>query len=119
MTVTLSLSLHSYAISFANHCSRIIISPKFDKDQIVQESWKGQGRVMDRWVNELIDRWAHNVHFHDPLSKLWLGLERHSEAVQTVFNILYPQTISSYIVNLFHEKITNGYLQRTGQVMRF
>ena len=64
--------------------------------QIVQESWKGQGRVMDRWMDELIDRWAHGVHFHNPLSKLSLGLERHYEAVQTVFNILYQQTISSY-----------------------
>ena len=63
--------------------------------QIVQESWKGQGRVMDRWVDELVDRWAHDVHFHNPLYKLPLGLERHSEAVQTVLNILYQQTISS------------------------
>ena len=45
--------------------------------QIVQESWKGQGRIMDRWVDELIDRWAYDVHFHNPLSTLRLGLERH------------------------------------------
>ena len=64
--------------------------------QIVQESWKGQGCVMDSWVDELIDTWAHDVHFHNSLSKMWLGLERHSEAVQTVFNILFQQTISSY-----------------------
>ena len=97
MIVTLTLSLHRYAIGFAYHFSRINISPKFDKDfQIVQVSWIGQRRVMDRWVDELIDRWAHDVHFHNPLSKLPLGLERHSEAVQTVFNILYQQTISSY-----------------------
>ena len=51
---------------------------------------------MDRWVDELIDRWAHDVHFHNPLSKLRLGLERHSTAVRTVFNILYQQTISLY-----------------------
>ena len=51
---------------------------------------------MDRWVNELIDRWAHDVHFYNPLSKLRLGLERHSEAAQTVFNSMYQQTISSY-----------------------
>ena len=51
---------------------------------------------MDKWVDELIDRWAHDVHFHNPLSKLQLGLERHSTAVGTVFNILYQQTISSY-----------------------
>ena len=50
---------------------------------------------MDKWVDELIDRWAHDVHFHNPLSKR-LGLERHSTAVRTVFNILYQQTISSY-----------------------
>ena len=76
---------------------RINISPKFDKDlSNSSESWKGQGRVMDRWVDELIDRSAHDVHFHNPLSKLPLRLERHSEAVQAVFNILYQQTISSY-----------------------
>ena len=51
---------------------------------------------MDKWVDELIDRWAHDFHFHNPLSKLRLGLERHSTAVRTVFNILYQQTISSY-----------------------
>ena len=51
---------------------------------------------MDRWVDELIDRWAHDVHFHNLLSKLRLGLERHSTAVRMVFNILYQQTISSY-----------------------
>ena len=51
---------------------------------------------MDRWVDEFIDRWAHDVHFHNPLSKLRFGFGRHSEAVQTVFNILYQQTISSY-----------------------
>ena len=32
MIVTLTLSLHSYAIDFAYHFSRINISPKFDKD---------------------------------------------------------------------------------------
>ena len=47
---------------------------------------------MDKWVDELIDRWAYDVHFHNPLSKLRFGLERHSTAVQTVFNILYQQT---------------------------
>ena len=31
MIVTLALSLHSYAIGFAYHYSRINISPKFDK----------------------------------------------------------------------------------------
>ena len=51
---------------------------------------------MDRCTDELIDKWAHDVLFHIPLSKLPLGLERHSEAIQTVFNILYKQTISSY-----------------------
>ena len=51
---------------------------------------------MDIWEDELIDRWAHDVHFHNPLTKLWLGLKGHSEAVQTVFNILFQQTISSY-----------------------
>ena len=51
---------------------------------------------MDRWVDELIDRWAHDVHCHNPLSKLRLELERQSEAVQAVFNILYQQSISSY-----------------------
>ena len=97
MVVTLTLSLHSYAIGFAYHFSRINISPSLIKIfQIVQESWKGQGRVMDRWVDELIDRWAHDVHFYNPLSKLRLGLERHTTAVRTVFNILYQQTISSY-----------------------
>ena len=97
MIVTLTLSLHIYAIGFAYHFSRINISPKFDKDLSKgSKRWKGQGRVMDRWVDELIDRWAHDVQFHNPLSKLPLGLERHSEAVQTVFNILYQQTISSY-----------------------
>ena len=90
MIVTLTLGLHSYAIGFAYHFTRINISPKFVRIfQIVQVSWKGQGRVMDRWVDELMDRWAHDVHFHNPLPKLWFGLERHAEAVQTVFNILY------------------------------
>ena len=64
MIVTLTLNLHSYAIGFANHFSRINISPSSIKIfQIVQESWKGQGRVIDRWVGELIDRLAHDVHF--------------------------------------------------------
>ena len=68
MIVTLTLSLHSYAIGFAYHSSRISISPSLiEIFQIVQESWKGQGRVMDRWVDELIDRWAHDVHFHNPV----------------------------------------------------
>ena len=84
------LLLHTILVGSTFHQSLIKIF------QIVQESWKGQGRVMDRWVDELIDRWAHDVHFHNPLSKLPLGLERHSEAVQMVFNILYQQTISSY-----------------------
>ena len=84
------LVLHTILVGSTFHKSLIKIF------QIVQESWKGQGRVMDRWVDELIDRWAHDVHFHNPLSKLLLGIERHSEAVQTVFNILYQQTISSY-----------------------
>ena len=84
------LVLHTILVGSTFHQSLIKIF------QIVQESWKGQGRVMDRWVDELIDRWAHGVHFHKLLSKLPLGLEIHSEAVQTVFNILYQQTISSY-----------------------
>ena len=64
MIVTLTLNLHRYTIGFAYHFSRINISPNSIKIfQIVQESWKGQGRVMDRWVDELIDRWAHDVHF--------------------------------------------------------
>ena len=46
--------------------------------QIVQESWNGHERVM---VDELIDRWAEDAHFHNPLSELRLGLKRHSEAV--------------------------------------
>ena len=83
------LVLHTIFVGSTFHQSLIKIF------QIVQESWKGQGRVMVRWVDELIDRWANNVHYHNPLSKLWLGLERHSEAVQTVFSILYQQTISS------------------------
>ena len=84
------LVLHTILVGSTFHQSLIKIF------QIVQENWKGQGRVMDRWVDELIDRWAHDVHFQNPLSKLPLGLERHSEAVQTVFNILYQQIISSY-----------------------
>ena len=64
MIGTLTLNLHSYAIGFAYHFSRINISPSWIKIcQLVQESWKGQGRVMDRWVDEIIDRWAHDVHF--------------------------------------------------------
>ena len=51
---------------------------------------------MDKWVDELIDRWAHDVHFHNPPIKLRLGLERRSTAVRTVLYILYQQTISSY-----------------------
>ena len=51
---------------------------------------------MDRWVDELTDKWVHGVHFHNPLSELGLGLERHSEAFKTICNILYQQTISSY-----------------------
>ena len=90
MIVTLTLILHSNAIGFAYHFTRINISPKLIKIfQIVQESWKGQGRVMDKWVDELIGRWEHDVNFHNPLPKLRLGFERHTEAVATVFNILY------------------------------
>ena len=99
MIVTLTLSLHSYAIGFAYHFKLVgstFYQRLIELFKTVQESWKGQARVMDRWVDELIDRWAHDVHFHNSLSKLWFGLERHSEAVQTVFNILYRQTISSY-----------------------
>ena len=60
---------------------------------------------MDRWVDKLIDRWASDVHFHSSLFKLRLGLERYSEAVQTVFNILYISKLYHHtIVNLFHEK---------------
>ena len=84
------LVLHTILVGSTFHQSLIKIF------QIVQESWEGQGRVMDRWVDELIDRLAHDVLFHNPLSILPLGLEIHSEAVQTVFNILYQQTISSY-----------------------
>ena len=84
------LVLHTILVGATFHQSLIKIF------QIAQESWKGQGRVMDGWVDELVDRLAHDVHFHNPLSKLPLGLERHSEAIQTVFNILYQQTISSY-----------------------
>ena len=62
---------------------------------------------MDKWVDELIDRWAHDVHFHNPLSKLRLGLERHSTAIIIQFLICSMK------------KITNGYHQRTGQLMRF
>ena len=75
---------------------------------------------MDRWVDELIDRWAHDIHFHNPPSKLRLGLERHSTAVRTVFNILY--SANNFIIQFlicFMKKITNGYHQRTGQLMRF
>ena len=89
------LVLHTIIVGSTFHQSLIKIF------QIVQDSWKGQGRGMNRWVDELIDRWAHDVHFHDPLSKLWLRLGRHSEAVQTVFNILYQQTISSYNCSFF------------------
>ena len=84
------LVLHTSLVGSTFHQSLIKIF------QIVLESWKGQGRVMDRCVDKLIDRWAHAVHVHNPLSKLRLGLERHSGAVQTVFNILYQQTVSSY-----------------------
>ena len=77
------LVLHTILLGSIFHQSLIKIF------QIVQESWKGEGRVIDRWVDELIDRWAHDVHFHSPLPKLRLGLKRHTEAVQTVFNILH------------------------------
>ena len=97
MIVTLTLAcivmllvLHTILLGSTFHQSLIKIF------QIAQESWKGQGRVMNRWVDKSIDRWAHDVHFHNPLSKLRLGLERYSEAVQKVFNILCQQTISSY-----------------------
>ena len=105
----------------------ILVGSKFQQSlikifQIVQESRKGQGRDLDRWVDELIDRWAHDVHFHSPLSKLRLGLERHSKLSKRylIFCISkqYHHTIVA-IVNLFHEKITNEYHQRTGQLMRF
>ena len=97
MIVTLTLAcivmllvLHTILVGSTFHQSLIKIF------LIVQDSWKGQECVMNRWVDDLIDRWAHDVHFHNLLSKLRLGLERVSEAVQTVFNILYQQTISSY-----------------------
>ena len=44
------LVLHTILVGSTFHQSLIKIF------QIVQESWKGQGRVMDRWVDELIDR---------------------------------------------------------------
>ena len=56
------LDLHTILVAATFHQSLIKIF------QIVQESWKGQGRAMDRWVDELIDRWAHDVHYHNPLS---------------------------------------------------
>ena len=97
MIVTLTLAcivmllvLHTILVGSTFHQSLIKIF------QIVQDSRKGQGRVMNRLVDKLIDRWAHDIHFHNSLSKLQLGLERYSEAVQMVFNILYQQTISSY-----------------------
>ena len=80
------LVLHTILVGSTFHQSLMKIF------QTVQESWKGQGR----WVDELIDRWAHDVHFHNPLSKWRLRLEKHSEADQTVFKILFQQTISSY-----------------------
>ena len=77
MIVTFTLSLHSCAIGFAYRLVGLTFNQSLIKIfQIVQESWKGQGRVMDRWVDELIDSWAHDVHFHNPLSKLPFGLER-------------------------------------------
>ena len=89
MVVTLTLSLHIYAIGFAYDFTWINISPKFDKDLSNNSGELEMTRTcygqMDRWVDELIDRWAEDVHFHNPLSKLQMGLERHSEAVQTVF----------------------------------
>ena len=59
---------------------------------------------MDKWVDELIDRWAHDVHFHHPLSKLRLGLERHSTAVERYLIFCISKQYHHTILNLFHEK---------------
>ena len=59
---------------------------------------------MDKWVDELIDRWAHDVHFHNPLSKLRLELERHSTAVRTYLIFCISKQYHYTILNLFHEK---------------
>ena len=86
MIVTLTLSLHSYVLVLHTILLGSIFHQSLIKIfEIVQENWKGEGRVIDRWVDALIDRWAHDVHFHNPLPKLRLGLERHTEAVQTLF----------------------------------
>ena len=51
MIVTLTLSLHSYAIGFAYHFCGINISPKFDKD-LSNSSGKDKDVLWtDAWMN--------------------------------------------------------------------
>ena len=74
MIVTLNSSLHSYAIVFFH---TIFVGLTFHQClikifQIVQESWKEQGLVVD----ESIDRWAEDVYFHNPLSKIAVGIRK-------------------------------------------
>ena len=85
MVVTLTLSLHSYAIGFAYHFTKINIWPLFDKI-LSNSSGKLEWTRMcygqkERRMDELIDRWAEDAHFHNPLSKLRLGFKSHSKAV--------------------------------------
>ena len=54
MIVTLILSLHSYAIGFAYHFSRINISPKVDKDLSNRSGELDKDKTVlwtDGWMN--------------------------------------------------------------------
>ena len=56
MIVTMTMTLHIYVIGFAYHFTRLTFDQSLIKlFQIVQESWKGQERVMDRWVDKIFD----------------------------------------------------------------
>ena len=109
------LVLHTILVGSTFHQSLIKIF------QIVQENWKEQGRVMDIWVDELIDRWQdghmmsifiiHSTNCRWDL-KDFLKLSKR-------YLIFCISKQYHTIVNLFHKKITNEYHQRTGQLMRF
>ena len=62
----------------------------------------------DRWIHELIDRWAEDAHFHYTPSKLKLGLKDTLELSKLFLIFCISKQYHLRIVNLFHKKSQIG-----------
>ena len=99
------LVLHTILVRSTFHQNLIKIFQK------IQACWKGQGRVMDRWVDELIDRWAHGVHFHIHYPNCSCDKKDTLKLSKRYLIFCISKQYHHTIVNLLHQKSPMGIIK--------